>query len=97
MAECIVCKGVFEAKRADAVYCSAKCRVAANRNKAAVTDNSVTDNKEVVVTDNPLEYCRICQVKLPPLEKPRKQPGMCINCVTDKYKLKQPKVSQVAA
>ena len=41
--ECIVCNQVFEAKRADARYCSAKCRVTANRNKDAVTDNSVTD------------------------------------------------------
>ena len=93
MAECIVCKGVFEAKRADAVYCSPKCRKAGSRIKCD-NEGTVTDN---YVTDNPLEYCRTCQVKLPPLEQPRKQPGMCINCVTDKYKLKQPKVSQVAA
>ena len=40
--KCENCGEEFEAKRADAKYCSAKCRVAANRNN--VTDNSVTDN-----------------------------------------------------
>ena len=89
--KCKQCNQPFDG-RADAQYCSAKCRVAAKRNKYVVTDNSVTDN----VTDN-LERCRTCNERLPALEKPRKYPGMCINCVTNKYSLKQPRVSQEIA
>lgn len=86
---CKQCGKEFEG-RADAQYCSANCRKVASR--ANVTDNFVTDN----VTDN-LELCRVCKVLLPALENPRKHPGMCINCVTKKYGLKQPEVSQEVA
>ena len=41
-----------------------------------------------------LENCGVCLVPLPPLEQPRRHVGMCINCVTDKYNLKQPHVTQ---
>lgn len=50
--DCIQCKGAFKG-RADAKYCSTKCRVAFSRNTVTdskpVTDKSVTDN----VTDKP--------------------------------------------
>ena len=36
------------------------------------------------VTPN-LELCRTCGELLPPLERPRKYPGMCLPCVTKKY------------
>ena len=54
---CEHCKTDFEAKRADARYCSAKCRVTANR--VADKCNTVTDNKcnkPAVVTDKPANY-----------------------------------------
>jgi hypothetical protein len=86
---CIQCKSDFEAKRADARFCSSTCR---SRFKRNATDNCATDN----ATDN-LELCRVCQVELPPLESPRKHRGMCINCVTKKYGLKQGNVSQHVA
>jgi len=42
--KCKVCNSEFEG-RSDAKYCSAKCRVAANRNKSSITvAESVTDN-----------------------------------------------------
>ena len=61
--DCIVCGEVFEAKRKDAKYCSARCRVRAGR----VTDNPVTDNPPSHVTDNIPGYgtdlceCKHCQ------------------------------------
>lgn len=60
MNNCNQCGKDFEAKRADAMYCSAKCRVTANRNNAQdVTDKlnvtSVTDNETLTVTDNSSE------------------------------------------
>ena len=65
MAICKQCNKEFEAKRADAVYCSANCRVTANR----VTDKSVTDNPPVCVTDNPYPggpdcTCGMCKNKV---------------------------------
>ena len=67
--QCIVCNGVFEAKRADAVYCSAKCRKAGSRVKCDNKCDTVTDNTASIVTDNSLPanfgqpdcQCRHCQ------------------------------------
>ncbi len=49
MKECLQCTEPFEPKRSDAVFCSAKCRVAANRG-GAVTDKDVTDEPGETVT-----------------------------------------------
>jgi len=69
MKTCTECGNGFEAKRADAKYCSAVCRVTANRNSAplvtdklnvtSVTDN-VTDN-DALVTDKSSQPVIICQ------------------------------------
>lgn len=45
---CQQCNKEFESKRADAIFCSAKCRKDKER---GVTDNFVTDNQGVLVTD----------------------------------------------
>lgn len=54
--------------RADARYCSAKCRMKANRNKTeAVSVTDVTDKLSVTDTDKPANFgqsncqCRHCQ------------------------------------
>ena len=47
MTKCVVCGKEFESKRADAKYCSAKCRVKAGRLSVTKDDLSVTN-----VTDN---------------------------------------------
>jgi hypothetical protein len=64
MANCAYCGVLFEAKRADARYCSDKCRVTANRNKSdRLNVTPVTDN----VTDKPANFgmdnceCRHCR------------------------------------
>ena len=42
MKQCKQCQNEFESSRSDAVYCSARCRVTANRNKTGgVTDTGV--------------------------------------------------------
>ena len=45
---CQICQKEFESKRADAKFCSSKCRKASSR---GVTDNYVTDNSTDNVTD----------------------------------------------
>lgn len=73
---------------------------AAERAKRYRDGKSVTEQRHVTETVTEaipgvtLENCRTCGVLLPPLGTPRQSPGMCINCVTDKYHLKQPHVSQ---
>ena len=66
MKQCQQCNQEFESKRTDAKYCSAKCRVTANR----VTDN-VTDNPAVGVTDNKPTFDDL------PLDVQRDIIGMC--------------------
>ena len=48
---CQHCGHSFEGKRADAKFCSARCRVAFNRNARAVTD---TRNADAVTDTEPL-------------------------------------------
>ena len=44
MKQCKQCQNEFESSRSDAVYCSAKCRVTANRNKTGdVTANHTVE------------------------------------------------------
>jgi len=65
MAICKQCKAEFEAKRADALYCSSQCRKTANRDaNRAVTDKSVTDN----VSQINLELCQHCGELLDKIE-----------------------------
>lgn len=53
MSKCAQCGAEFEAKRVDAQYCSAKCRVTANRTAAqVVTDKLNVTPNVVTVTDN---------------------------------------------
>jgi hypothetical protein len=51
--KCNQCNNEFKG-RADAKYCSPKCRIKANRNRLSVTKISVTDNP-IPVTANSIE------------------------------------------
>lgn len=65
---CNYCKKEFESKRADAKYCSSKCRKDASRRSSIVTDN-VTDN---FVVDEPVEEREFkFTIKIGPLDKER--------------------------
>ena len=92
MAKCEQCGREYEAERATSKFCSSVCKQASYRNKTV----RVTKSDDVTLSSLDLELCRACKVRLPALENPRKHSGMCINCVTQKYSLKQPRVSQEA-
>ena len=77
--KCNQCNESFESKRKDAKFCSARCRVTANR----VTDNppeSVTDksevSKELNHPDFEMEKCHGCKEDVPEIV------CICLPCIT---------------
>ena len=81
--KCSQCGKEFQPKRADARFCSGKCRIERLRSVTdnLVTDNSVTDNGKVVtdnVTDKKVKYLSDLGVDLKELGVQSCGPGLPI-------------------